>query len=247
MRNTMIRSLSLLGISAMMAFSVAAQDVPKVKTSDKETKYKSEDLKIKEKKEEYKYKSEDLKKKDEKDERKVKAKVKPMRATSTVRTQIKTGETNVRTKEHLEPISVEPETPEAPEIVAAEPVAVPQTPVKKPAVKKYTARKTVARKPIVARKATTAPRYIVRTKVVRDTVYVPSPPEKVVSIQKEIVHDTVTITRVDTVIKVETKNTYTGYRVPRGDFKKVKLKRDKDDGSVWMKRKEKDGKVKTGR
>lgn len=75
MKNTMLRSLSLLGISLAMAFSVAAQDVPKVKTSDKEDKYKSEDLKMKQKKEEYKYKSDELKKKDEKEERKVKAKV----------------------------------------------------------------------------------------------------------------------------------------------------------------------------
>lgn len=168
-----------------------------------------------------------------------------MRATSTVRTQLKTGETHVRTQEHLEAISAEqPTTPEP--VVAAEEVTVPQVPApKKTVVKKYTARKPVARKPVVARKPATTPRYIVRTKVVRDTVYVPSPPERVVSIEKEYVHDTVTVTRVDTFVKVETKNTYTGYRVPRGNFKKVKLKRDKDDGSVWMKRKEDDGKIRS--
>jgi hypothetical protein len=36
---------------------------------------------------------------------------------------------------------------------------------------------------------------------------------------------------------VNTENTYTGYRVPRGNFKKVKLKKDKANGDVWMKRK----------
>jgi hypothetical protein len=70
MKNTMIKSLSLLGISVMMALSVAAQDVPKIKVTDDETKYKSEDLKIKDKKEkESKYKSDDVKIKDKKDKK----------------------------------------------------------------------------------------------------------------------------------------------------------------------------------
>ena len=254
MKNRMLRSLSLLGISLVMALSVSAQE-PKVKTNDKETKYKSEDLKIKDKKDEdkyksneakikdkkdeTKYKSEDLKIKDEKDERKVKAKVKPMKATKTERTEIKNGETHVRTTEHIAPISVEPA---APEPVVAEQVAVPEisTTIKKTAIRKHAVHKSIPPKAIVAGKTNTTPRpkYIVRTKIVRDTVFVPSPPERIVS--TEYLHDTVTVTRVDTFVKVQKENTYTGYRVPRGNFKKVKLKKDKDGDDVWMKRKTKD-------
>src|SRR5437899_980861 len=112
MKNTMLRSLSLLSISLMMALSVAAQDEPKVKTSDKEDKYKSENLKTKDKKDEAKYKSAELKMKDKKEARKVKGKAKPMTKTSTERTEIKTGETHVMTKEHFEPVTVEPAVPE---------------------------------------------------------------------------------------------------------------------------------------
>jgi hypothetical protein len=242
MKNRMMRSFALLGISVMMTLSVAAQDEPKIKVSDKESKYKSEDLKIKEKKEEVKYKSADLKVKDENDKRKIKARVTPMQKTSTERTVIKTGETNVRTKERLEPVSL---TPADAEPAAVRQVAVPEisAPVKKTATRKYTARKNTVHKPAGAPKTNTVRKYVVRTKVVRDTVLVPSPPERIVS--KEYVHDTVTVTRVDTVVKTKIQNTYTGYPVPKGDFKKVKLKRDENGGDVWMKRKEKDGKTKT--
>jgi hypothetical protein len=274
MKNRMTRLFALLGIPLMMTLSVAAQEEPKIKTSDKENKYKSEDLKIKDKKDEVKYKSEDhkikdkkdevkyksddvkikekkdevkykseeVKVKDKKDERKIKAKVTPMQKTATERTVMKTGETNVRTKEHLEPVSVEPAEAEP---TVAQAVAVPEVskPVKKTATRKSVAGKNTVHKPTAVHKNSTRPKYIVRTKVVRDTVLVPSPPEKVVS--TEYVHDTVTITRVDTVVKTKTQNTYSGYAVPKGNFKKVKLKRDENGGDVWMKRKEKDGKTKT--
>ena len=254
MKTKMIRSLSLFCIFLVMALSVAAQEDTKVKTSDKVSKYKSEglkikdkkdeekyksaDLKIKNKEDEEKYKSADLKIKDKEDERKVKAKVKPMQKTYSERTRIKTGETQVRVKEHLEQVDAAPAEPEP---AAAEQVAVAKIPatVKKTTTRKYTAKKAVVH--TAARK--TPHRYIVRTKIVRDTVFVPSPPERVVS--TEYKHDTVSVTRVDTVVKMQTQNTYTGYRVPRGDFKKVKLKRDKNNGDVWMKRKEKDGKTET--
>jgi hypothetical protein len=242
-KNRILRPITLLGISLMMALGVSAQE-PKVKVSDKEYKYKSEDLKIKEKKEETKYKSEDLKMKDEKDERKLKAKVKPMKATMKERTEVKTGATQVMTKEHMQSITSKPEIAEP---VVTDPVATPKvaTTVKKAPAGKQKASKSTAQKRTAARKSGKTPKYVVRTKIVRDTVYVPSPPERIVSTQTEYVRDTVIITRVDTVLKVQTTNTYTGYRVPSGDFKKVKLKRDKDDGEVWMKRKEKDGKIKT--
>jgi hypothetical protein len=240
MKNRMVRSIALLGISVMMTLSVAAQDQPKVKVSDKEVKYKSEDVKIKEKKEETKYKSADVKVKEKEGETKIKAaNVKPMQRTSTERSTLKTGETRVRTQEQLKPLPVEKEAVEA---TPAPQVAVPDLPkVKKTTTRKYAARKTTVQKPTVAHKTNAAPRTIVRTKVVRDTVIVASPPEKVVS--TEYVHDTVTVTRVDTVEKVKTRNTYNGYDVPRGDFKKVKLKRDPKTGEVEMKRKEKDGKT----
>jgi hypothetical protein len=238
MKNIMLRSLSLIGISLTMALSVAAQGDIKTKTGDKENKYKSEDRKIKEEKEEAKYKSTGLKIKDEKHERKIKGKVRPMQVTATERTEVKTGETQVMTKEHLEPLTTESVVSEP---ATVEPVAVPKTAtVKKNTTRKYAASKSIHHKRIVARKTNMARKYVVRTRIVRDTVFVPSPPEKIVSTQTEYVHDTVLVTRVDTVIRMQTKNTYAGYRVPRGDFKKVKLKREKD-GEVWMKRKEKDG------
>lgn len=275
MKNTMLRSLSLLGASLVMTLSVAAQDIPKVKTDEKETKYKSEDvkakqkkdetkiklddLKVKEKKDETKYKSDDLKVKNKKDqtkykgddlkvkeddeEKKIKAKVEPLEKTSTESTEIKIGETDVKVKEQVVPIPTEPPVAER---IMTERAVVPPPPapvVKKAPAKKYAAKKSTPRKRTVSNK----PKTIVRTKVVRDTVYVPSPPEKEIYTQKEYVHirDTVTITRVDTVVKTQIENTYDGYNVPQGDFTKVKLKKDKDDGEVWMKRKEKDGKIKT--
>jgi hypothetical protein len=166
----------------------------------------------------------------------VKARVKPMRPTTTVRTVVKTGETQIRAKEHLAPLPVEP-TASTPAPVVSEKVAVPKTAaVKKTSTRKYATSKRSHHKRTAAR-THKAHRYIVRTKIVRDTVYVPSPPERVVTTQPVYIHDTVFVTRVDTVLHMRTTNTYGGYRVPRGDFKKVKLKRDKD-GEVWMKRKE---------
>jgi hypothetical protein len=252
MKNTMLRSLSLLGIGLMLSLSVAAQKEPKVKTSEDETKYKSEnlktkqkkdenkyksaDIKVKEKKDETKYKGDDMKMKDEDDKRKLKARVEPMERTRREHTVIKTGEPDVMTKQHIERVVIPP--PEPAPVVAA-PIAPPkvEAPVKKATPRKYAARKA-------APKRNTGQKVVYRTKVVRDTVFVPTPPERVVSVEKEFIHDTVSITRVDTVFRMATENTYTGYSVPRGDFKKVKLKTD-DDGEVWMKRKEKDGKVKS--
>lgn len=230
MKNTLIRSLSLIGISLLMTLSVAAQEDPKLKVNDKEGKFKSEDLKLKaEKEKEAKYKSDELKGKDKKGEVKVKGITRPMRATSTINTEMRTGETQVRTKEQIEPINTNE--------VVVEPAAPSQIAVSKPAVRKYTHKKTV-HKYVATRKTNTRPKYIVRTKVVRDTVFVPSAPEKIVSTQTKYIHDTVSVTRVDTVVKMETKNTYTGYSVPRGNFKKVTLKKDKKTGEVYMKRKE---------
>jgi hypothetical protein len=238
MKNTMLRSLTLLGISLVMALSVAAQEDSKVKTSDKESKYKSEDLKIKAKKEEGKYKAEDLKIKDEGEARKVKGRARPMQKTKMERTEIKTGETQVQTKEHMEPIEPVTAEPPANEPVVGEQLTVPTvtTPAKKTVTHKYAASKSMHHKPTASR-TNSRPRYIVRTKTVRDTVFVASPPEKVVSTQTEYVHDTVTVTRVDTVEKMQKENIYTGYRVPRGNFKKAKLKKNRDDDEVWMKRK----------
>lgn len=255
MKTKILKSLSLLGLSLMTALSVAAQDQSKVKANDNEYKYKSEDSKVKltedeakfksdERKvkvteDEVKYKSDDLKIKETDDERKVKATVTPMRPTTTQRTEMKAGETRVMTKEHLAPISTDVAQPDVPAPVVGSELAVPKTAatVAKPASPKRVAPKSAARPHTAARKTSTAPKTIVRTKVVRDTVYVPSPPETVVATRTEYVRDTVMISRVDTVVKVETKNTYAGYPVPAGDFKKVKLKQDKD-GEVRMKRKE---------
>jgi len=223
MENTMLKSLSLLGVSLMLTFSVMAQDV---KVKEKDSKYKSEDVKLKEKT------------KDVKTEKKVKGPVKPMQRTSFQRTEIKTGETQVRTIEHPTPVNVEPALPEPePVVTTQEAVSVNPMPEHKPAVAKHAVRKSMPHKAVATRKIN-RPRYIVRTKVVRDTVMVPSPPEKVVT--TEYVHDTVNLTRVDTFTKVQIQNTYTGYRVPRGDFKKVTLKKDKNTGEVIMKRKGKE-------
>jgi hypothetical protein len=244
-RNTILRPLSLIGLTLLLALSVAAQDDPKLKTSDKELKYKSEDLKIKEKKEETKIKSDDLKIKDEKDERKVKATVTPMETTSKESVEITTGETHVRVKEHAKPMNSTPQVEPVVTGKAPEQIAIPATTVKKTVTRKYTAKKAVARKPVIGSKTRVAPKVIVRTKIVKDTVYVPSPPERIVTTQTEYIHDTVSMTRVDTVTKVVTQNTYSGYDVPKGDFKKVKLSKDKKTGEVYMKTKSKDGKQET--
>ena len=265
MKNTMLQSLSLLGISFVIGLSVSAQE-PKIKSTAKEDKYKTEDLKVKDKKDEVKYKEDDLKVKEKKDEtkykdddlkikvkkdeskykeaglkvkdeaneRKVKGEAHPMRKSMSERTVLKTGEEKVTTKEQIAPVAVETTTIEP--IAAPAPVPVMATPVKKP-VRKYTAHKKSTAKPVATAKPNTGVKYITRTKVVRDTVYVPSEPERIVSTQTEYLHDTVTVTRVDTVTKIQKVNTYTGYNVPKGDFKKVKLKRDKKDGTVHMKTK----------
>jgi|GEM_PF-3608162 hypothetical protein len=288
MKNVKLKALTLLGASLMLTISVVAQEQPKVKTSEDETKIKWEDdSKIKEKKDEIKYKpndddkvkvkkdevkykpndddkvkvkkdeikvksgdekykykkdeikykTDDLKVKDEKGERKIKGVVEPMQPTLTERTHVTTGETNVTTKTHVEKMNDR--------TVIPAPAVVPQVPVAKapaPAPKKTTTRKYAARK--TTPKKSTGARTVVRTKVVRDTVFVPTPPETIVHTEREVVRDTVTVTRVDTVVKIQKENTYTGYAVPQGNFKKVKLKRD-DNGEVWMKRKDSDGKTKT--
>jgi hypothetical protein len=241
----------------MMAVSAVAQDQPKVKVNDNEVKIKSDDEKVKLQKEENKYKTDGLKVKDNENElkvkgdglkikdneneRKVKATVAPMRPTSTERVEMKTGATQVKSTEHVAPLPQERVTIERadPMPVAVQPVTVSKsTDVKKSSTHKRVAAKSTTPKRVAARKST-APKTIVRTKLVRDTVtvYVPGPTERVVSTQTEYVHDTVTVTRVDTVVRMQTNNTYSGYSVPRGDFKKVKLKKDKD-GEVHMKRKE---------
>lgn len=255
MKTTMLKILFLLYISLAVATSGMAQDETKLKSNDKESKYKSKDLKVKDKKDETKYKGDEsktkdkkgelkykgdaMKVKDKKGEKKIKGKVTPMTKTMTERTETRMGKTEVRTREHMEPVVVEQPTPQP--AVTPE-VAVP--PLPEPAAPKHVTRKTAYHRP-AAHKTNTARKYIVRTKVVRDTVFVPSPPEQIVTKQTEYVHDTVTMTRVDTVLKIQNENTYTGYRVPRGNFKKVKLRRDKATDDVWMKRKEKDGKIKT--
>jgi hypothetical protein len=223
MKPVMLRSLSLFGVSVILALSAAAQEEPKVKINDHEYKYKSEDVKVKLQREEDKYKTPGLKIKDNGRERKVKGWVKPMRITTTERTVIKTGETQVATTEHLAPAtaSVEPATPKT-------------ATVKKSATRKYASRKATSQKRIAARKTNSKHRYAVHRKAVRHSA---SQPKQVAAVQTVYVHDTVFITRVDTVLRLQRMNTYSGYRVPRGDFKKVKFKRD-NDGRVWMKRKE---------
>jgi len=235
MKTTMLRSLSLFIVSVLMAFSVAAQDEAKVKIKEKKDKYKSEDLKIKDNRDESKYKADGMKIKEGDGTTKMKAHVVPMNATYKSKTELKTGETNVMTKEHPTPIKAM--VPE-PEPTVVNEVQVPETPapVTKTTTHRYVAKKT-AHKP-VTRSTGPKPRYIVKTKVIRDTVYTPSAPERVVTVDTQYLHDTVSMTRVDTVIKREKENTYTGYAVPRGNFKKVKLKKDKQTDEVRMKTKE---------
>jgi hypothetical protein len=257
MKTLSLKSLSLLGLSTIMALSVSAQSQPKIKenangetkyksddvkikTNENEQKYKSDGVKVKSNDNEYKYKSDDLKVKTNENETKIKGQVAPMRRTATERTDVKTGETQVITKEHMEPINTQTTTTVEPAAVGVEQREIPKeaTAVRKVAARKTTSRpKTSPTRRLAARKPSTAPRTIVRTKVIRDTVMVPSPPERVVVTNTEVVRDTVLVTRVDTVEKTQVVNTYNGYNVPRGDFKKVKLKKDKD-GNVYMKRKE---------
>ena len=270
MKNKIIRSLSLFGLSLMMGFSVAAQEGVKVKTGDEEVKYKSQDAKLKVQEEESKYKSKDLKVKanneesklksddrkvkvqdqeskyksadlkvkENENETKIKGTVRPMKRTKREQTEMKIGETQVRTREHITPIETEKVTPSTtPATLEQVDVSKTTATVKKIAPRKYAAKKGTYHKRTAARKSNKAPKTIVRTKVVRDTVFVPSPAERIVSTQTEYVRDTVFVHRVDTVVKTQTTNTYAGYPVPAGDFKKVKLKKDKD-GEVQMKRKE---------
>lgn len=232
MRHTITKALSLLGISVITALQVAAQDAPKAKVTDQEAKYKSEYAKTKEEKNEIKDKSPDLKVKDEKKETKIKGVVRPMRVIATETAELKTGETNVKVQEHVTPLPV------TTKVVSEQPV-VEQVPVTKPVTTTVVAKKKVYRKNVAAvRKPNTGVKYVVRTKVVRDTVFVPSAPERIVTTETEYVHDTVIVTRVDTVEKTQKVNTYTGYSVPRGNFKKVILTKDRKTGEVKMKRKE---------
>jgi hypothetical protein len=212
----------------------------KVKLQRQEDKYKGDGLKVKENENELKVKGDGLKMKENENEKKVKAKVAPMHPTSTERVEMKTGSTEIKASEHMAPIT---ETqvyrePAPPTPVAVQKVTVAKSSADVKPMRKHVASKSTARKRVAVRN-TNAPRTIIKTKVVRDTVtvYTPGPTERVVSTQTEYLHDTVTVTRVDTVVRMQTNNTYSGYSVPRGDFKKVKLKKDKD-GEVHMKRKE---------
>jgi hypothetical protein len=231
MKNRMLRSLSLLCIPVMMALSVSAQQPSKLKAKDKDNKYRTEDLKIKDKEKGGKYTDYKV---TEKDKGKVKGIVHPMNRTMYERTDLKSGETQVRTKQHIERVEeplpeVTPATPIVATEVSVNPMPLPE---KKVAVHKRVAPKTMHKSVAVRRPAV---KYVTRTKLVRDTVFVPSDP--IVRTNTEYIHDTVELTRVDTFTKVQTQNTYTGYRVPRGNFKKVTLKKDKNTGEVYMKRK----------
>jgi hypothetical protein len=225
MKGTILRSVSALGLSLIISLSATAQDEPKVKNNHHEWKYKSNDLKVKLQKDEDKYKAGDLKIKENSNERKVKGYVKPMRLTKSEKVMVKTGETTVWTSPHQEAA------------MTSEDQSTTETAsVKKSTTRKYAAR-GVHHKRTAARKTSSTHKYAMHKKTVRHyAAHTASQPEKIVK-QTEYLHDTVFVTRVDTVVRIERMNTYAGYRVPRGDFKKVKLKRDRD-GRVWMKRKE---------
>jgi hypothetical protein len=216
----------MLGVCLMMAASASAQQEPKEKVGKHEYKYKSDDLKVKLQKDEDKYKAGSLKVKENSNERKVKSLVKPMRISKTEQTTIKTGETQVWTSRH-----------EAPSATNEETTATKTSTVRKSGGRKYAARSTAHRR-TAARKTSTARKYAAHTRKARHhRTYAASQQQRVTATQPQYIHDTVYVTRVDTVVRIQRMNTYSGYRVPRGDFKKVKLKRDKD-GRVWMKRKE---------
>ncbi len=223
MKTTFLKTLSLLGVTALMAVNASAQE-PKEKFNHHEYKYKSGDYKVKEQKDESKYKGSAYKEKVNSNERKVKKLVRPMRPTSSEETTIITGETRVTATEPSR-TTIEQVT-----MNAAQDEAVTKTKsVRKSTTRHYAAHRSPARKHYAVRKTKSTHKYAaVRTKIVK---------EPIVTTRTEYVHDTVFVTRVDTVMKIQRMNTYAGYRIPRGDFKKVKLKRDKE-GRVWMKRKE---------
>lgn len=223
MKTTILKTLSLLGVTAMLALNATAQE-PKEKYGHHEYKYKSGNYKVKEQKDESKYKGTAYKEKENSNEKKVKKLVRPMRLTATEETSIRTGETQVTTSDPSR-VTIEQTTMNTSREVATTKTKA----VKKSSMRHYAAHKRPMHKHYAARKTKSTHKYAaVRTKIVRDTV---------VATKTEYIRDTVFVTRVDTVMKIQRMNTYAGYRVPRGDFKKVKLKRDKE-GRVWMKRKE---------
>jgi hypothetical protein len=248
MKNTFLGTIVIFGASIMLSTAVSAQE-PKTKIEKHENKYKSEGLKVKEEKKESKYKSEDLKVKEEKKETKVKGTLRPVSGTRmTEHTEKITGKTEITPVESKEVKSVTMETLQTP-VVAEKTETVKAITAKKKVA--YAGRRHVAKrsnnaykKTSTARRNTAARKYATRVKTViktvRDTVYVPSQPETLVS--TEYVHDTVLVTRVDTVLKIQKAASYSGYRIPRGDFKKIKLKKDKDSDEVQMKKKMKHGK-----
>lgn len=222
----MMKSLSLLSAALMMMLSAAAQQEPKEKVGHHEYKYKSDDLKVKLQKDEDKFKTGSLKVKENCCERKVKGWVKPMRVTRTEKTMIKTGETQVWTSTHP-----------APDMTTNQTTETKTTSVRKATTHRYAGRMK-SHKRLAARKTSAKHRYAAHTRKVRHyAAHSSNRQSAAVAVQPQYLHDTVFVTRVDTVVRLERMNTYSGYRVPRGDFKKVKLKRDRD-GRVWMKRKE---------
>jgi hypothetical protein len=93
----------------------------------------------------------------------------------------------------------------------------------------------------VAAKKCNCPKTAARKPVARKVAYKPKPRARVVA-APAVLHDTVYITRVDTVFRMSEQNIYTGYRYSDGlndDFEKLKVK--KDDDEIKIEKKYKDG------
>jgi hypothetical protein len=209
----------------MIAAAAHAQSEPKVKNNHHEWKYKSDDYKVKLQKDEDKFKTPGLKIKENSNERKIKGYVKPMRLTKTEKTIVKTGETQTWTSRQ-----------DNPTMMSDERTATETKQIRKHNTRRYAA-KTSAHKRVAVRKTSKQHKYAFHKKTMKHYAAHTTRQQTKVVKETQYVHDTVFVTRVDTVIKIQRMNTYSGYRVPRGDFKKVKFKRDRD-GRVWMKRKE---------
>jgi hypothetical protein len=225
MKTRIFKQVLLLGATVLLSTGTFAQD--KYKTNKNETKYKTSGYKVKENKNETKIKG-------------TLVRPKVFDKSTVVTEERKTGQTQVRTKETLIPLDSRTVADEKPVVATAEPIDMKTIKKSTTVAKKKSyakARKAPARK-VAARKTPARKLYAAaKPQIIRDTVYIEKEPETRVVTNTEFVRDTVVVSRVDTVFRTQS---FTGYRMPSVNYKKLKLK--KDGNEIYMKKKTEDGK-----
>lgn len=105
----------------------------------------------------------------------------------------------------------------------------------------YSARRTSAKKCTcaTARKSPSAPKRTVAHRARKTSGARTAKLSTKPGVIRQVVHDTVYVVRLDTVYRMRSRDSYSGYRSGKDNFKKLKIKRE--DGEIILKKKYEDG------